>query len=89
MSSCNRKITSKTRKYLLVKSELNNLETFDSIYFRGKSHFEDDGTQNYLVYQTVSKYFKTVSNNDSNVNGTEIIKFKAKDSLKFQHIPCV
>ena len=23
------------------------------------------------------------------VNGTEIIKFKAKDSLKFQHIPCV
>ena len=67
MSSRNRKITSKTRKYLLVKSELNNLETFDSIYFRGKSHFEDDGAQNYLVYQTVSKYFKTVSNNDSNI----------------------
>ena len=28
------------------------LETFDSIYLRGKSHFEDDDTQNYLVFQT-------------------------------------
>ena len=37
-------------------------DTFDSIYFRGKSHFENDGTQNYLVFQTVSRYFKTVSN---------------------------
>ena len=67
MSSRNRKITSKTRKYLLVKSELNNLETFDLIYFWGQNHFQDDGTQNYLVYQTVSKYFKTVNNNDSNI----------------------
>ena len=25
-----------------------NLETFDSIYFCGKSHFEDEGTQNIL-----------------------------------------
>ena len=43
------------------------LETFDSIYFRGKSHFEDDGTQNYLVFQTVNRYFETVSANDSNI----------------------
>ena len=46
---------------------MKKLETFDSIYFRGKSHFEDDGTQNYLVFQTVSRYFKTVSANDSNI----------------------
>ena len=26
---------------------------FDSSCFRGKSHFEDDGTQNYLVLQPV------------------------------------
>ena len=32
-----------------------------------KSHFEDDGTQNYLVFQTVYRYFKTVSANDSNI----------------------
>ena len=42
----NRKITSNKTKHLLVENELKKLETFDSIYFRGKIHFEDDGTQN-------------------------------------------
>ena len=46
---------------------MKELETFDSIFFRGKSHFEDDGTQNWLVFQTVSRYFKTVSANNSNI----------------------
>ena len=46
---------------------MKKLETFDSIYFRDKSHFEDDGTQNCLVFQTVYRYFKTVSINDSNI----------------------
>ena len=46
---------------------MKKLETFDSIYFRGKSHFEDDGTQNYLVFQKAYRYFKTVSINDSNI----------------------
>ena len=39
------------------------LDTFNSIYFRCKCHFEDDGTQNDLVFQTAYKYFKTVSIN--------------------------
>ena len=46
---------------------LKKSETFDSIYFRGKSHFEDNGTQNYLVFETAYRYFKTVSINDSNI----------------------
>ena len=46
---------------------MKKLEKFDSIYFRVKSHFEDHGTQNYLVFQTVYRYFKTVSINDSNI----------------------
>ena len=46
---------------------MKKLETFDSIYFRSKGHFEDDGTQNYLVFQAVSRYFKTVSANDNNI----------------------
>ena len=46
---------------------MKKLETFDSIYFRGKSHFEDDGTQNWLVFQPIQRYFKTVSANDSNI----------------------
>ena len=50
LSSLNRKITSNKTKYLLIKNQLKKLEKFDSIYFRGKSHFEEDGTQNYLVF---------------------------------------
>ena len=46
---------------------MKKLETFDSVYFRGQSHFEDDGTQNYLVFQTVYRYFKTVNANNSNI----------------------
>ena len=36
---------------------MKKLETFDSIYFRGKSHFEDDGTENWLVFQPIERYF--------------------------------
>ena len=38
------------------------LQTFDSSFSRGKSHFEDDGTQKYLVFQTVYKKFKIIAN---------------------------
>ena len=41
---------------------MNKLETFDSSYFIGKRHFEEDGTQNYLVFQTIHKYFKLITN---------------------------
>ena len=49
---------------LLVKNELNKLKTFDSSYFIGKSHFEENGTQNYLVFQPINKYFKVITNTD-------------------------
>ena len=56
------KITENKPKNLLVENELNKLKTFDSSYFIGKSHFEGDGTQNYLVFQTLNKYFKLITN---------------------------
>ena len=31
-------------------------------YFIGKSHFEEDGTQNYLVFQPISRHFKVIAN---------------------------
>ena len=40
---------------------MKKLQTFDSIYFRGKSHFEEDGTQNDLVFQPMYRYFKRVA----------------------------
>ena len=30
-------------------------------YFIGKSHFEEDGTKNYLVFQPINRYFKIIA----------------------------
>ena len=43
---------------------MNKLKTFDSSYFIGKSHFGEDGTQIYLVFQTMYRYFKMMTNTD-------------------------
>ena len=51
----------------LLKISFKQLKTFDSIYFRSKSNFEDDGTQNWLVFQPIHRYFQTVSANDNNI----------------------
>ena len=40
---------------------MNKLKIFDSGYFIGKSHFEQDGVQNYLVFQSLNKYFKVIT----------------------------
>ena len=64
MPSLNRNITANKSKHLLVENELKKLKTFDSSYFIGKSHFEEDGTQNYLVFQPINTYFKVITNTD-------------------------
>ena len=56
LSSLNSKITADKSKNLLVENELKNLKTFDSSYITGKSHFEEDGTQNYLVFQPINTF---------------------------------
>ena len=66
MSNLNRKIIQNKTKQLLVENELNNLKTFDSSYFIGKSPFEEDSVQNCLVFQPLNKYFK-VSTIDNDV----------------------
>ena len=59
---------------------MKKLETFDSIYFCDKSHFEDNGTQNYLVFQPIYKYSEiipttnTISSWKSNVFSDDSIK---------------
>ena len=64
LSSYNRKVTQNKTKHLLVENELNKLKTFYSSYFIGKSHFEEDSTQSYLVLQPLNKYFKVITNTD-------------------------
>ena len=63
MLNRNRKITQNESKHLLVENELNKLKTFDSCYFIGKSHFEENGTQNYLAFQPKKRSFK-IGNSD-------------------------
>ena len=41
---------------------MKKLKTFDLSYFIGKSNFEEDDTQNYLVFQPLNKYFKIITN---------------------------
>ena len=47
---------------MLVENELNKLKTFDLSHFIGKSHFEEDNTQNYLVFQLINRFFKLIAN---------------------------
>ena len=39
---------------------LKNLEKLNSSHFKGKGHFEEDGTQNYLVFQPIYRYFRKI-----------------------------
>ena len=65
LSSLKRKIIQNKTKHVLVENELNKLNTFDSGYFIGKSHFEEDAIQNYLVVQPLNKYFKVITSTNT------------------------
>ena len=55
LSSLNKKNTKNKSKLLFVENKLKKLRTFDLSYFTGKSHFEEDDTQNYLVFYIFKK----------------------------------
>ena len=57
LSSLNRKVTINRTKYLLAENELKKLKIL-----KGKSNFEEDGQQNYLVFQPIHRYFKVIAN---------------------------
>ena len=66
LSNINRKITSNETKHLVIENELKKLKTFDLSYFRGKNHFDEDGAQNYYIFQPISKYLKVSYVSDIN-----------------------
>ena len=76
LSSLSRKITSNKSKHQLVENELKKLKILDSSSFFGKSHFEESGTQNHLVFQPMYRYFKRIV---VVCNGNNIYYWKSKE----------
>ena len=57
---------------LIEKNDLlKKLQTFGSSFVLGKCHFEDDGAQNYLVFQPDFMYFKSTTNSGFKSYGKE------------------
>ena len=55
MTSLNRKIVSNKTKNLVIENESKKFKKIDLSYFRCKNHFEEDGTQNWFVFQAMGK----------------------------------
>ena len=63
-SDLNKKLVALTAEVELKaeQDKIVKLQAFDSSLFLEKSNSEDDGTQNCLLFQSVSRYFDTVAN---------------------------
>ena len=70
---------------MLAENELKKLKIFDLSYFKGKGHFEEDGTQNYLVFQPMYRYFKRVAG----VGSGNYIYFRKSKGLSDERINSV
>ena len=55
---------------------MKKIKTFDSNYFIEKNHFEEDGTQKYLVFQPMYIYFKMIAGVG---NGSYIYYWQSKE----------
>ena len=69
---------------------MKKLNKFDLNYFRGKSHFKEDGTQNWFVFQSIRRHFKVAYANGINyifswkskgLSNLEINSIKTNDYL--------
>ena len=82
LSSLNRKVTKNKTDHLLIQNELKKLKTFDSSYFIAKNHFEDDGVQNYLLFQPLNKYFKVTTNANTKYISSWQFKRLSEETIK-------
>ena len=77
----------------MLRINLKKLQKFDSSYFYCKSYFVgNDGTQNYLVFQPIKKYFKIYEVPRPTSGGfvpfTHISEWKSK-GLSTESIKCL
>ena len=61
MKKISDRVTPNKSGHLQIKNKLKKLEKIDAAYFKGKKYFEEDGTQNYLVFQPMLRYFKRIA----------------------------
>ena len=62
VSSLDSKIAENETKNNSIENEIKKLKTLDLSYLIGKNYFEEDGSQNYLVFQPISRYIKIIAN---------------------------
>ena len=62
VSNLNSKIAKNKPENESIENELKKLKTFDLGDFIGKSYFEEDCAQNYLVFQPIKRHFKLIAN---------------------------
>ena len=77
------RVTLNKSKDLLVESEVKKLKKFDVAYFRSKNYFDDDGTQNVLVFQPLYKYFEKTGNKVSSWKSKGLSDEKIISTTKF------
>ena len=64
---------------------MKKLKTLDLSYFIGKSHFEEDGTQNYLVFEPMYRYFTQTAG----VGTDNYIYYRQSKGLSGEIINCI
>ena len=57
-SNINNKISANKSRNKSIENELKRLKALGLSYFIAKNYFEEHGAQIYLVFQSISKYFK-------------------------------
>ena len=75
VSSLNRKITANKSKHLLVEMNWKSYKHWIQAILEVKSHFEEDGAQNYLVFRPMYRYFEIIAGVG---NGSHIYYWKSK-----------
>ena len=69
MQGISKRVALNKFEHFLFENELKKLQKFDSSYFRGRNRFEEDGVQNYLVFQPMHKYFLKNGSTESIAEG--------------------
>ena len=69
-------------KIVEVENNIKKLQTFDSSYFRGKNYFDEDDTQNYLVFIPIFRYFKVNSTTNIDYISSWQSKGLSSESIK-------